>query len=90
MKLILLLFFYAVGTDYSTTSQTLAVRISAAGNYCIDTTIIDDRIALEGNETFVFSFGNLPSGISVGRVSESSVQILDNDGKHVDIVLPRP
>jgi len=71
------------GTDYATITQTLAVTIPAgpAGEYCIDTTINDDNIALEGNETFVFRFENLPNGVSMGSTPESSVQILDNDGK---------
>ena len=43
--------------------------------------IIDDGIAMEGNETFVLRFQDLPSGVTPGPIPESSVEIIDTDGK---------
>ena len=47
----------------------------------MDVTIVDDSIALEGNETFDLSFKDLPPGVAVGPVPVTSVVIIDNDGK---------
>jgi len=69
--------------DYQTSSRVMSVVIPAgpAGRHCVDLTINDDNVAQEGNETLVFTFEELPPGVEVGPVPESSITIVDNDGK---------
>ena len=45
---------------------------------CAQIVIIDDSIALEGDETIVITF-TPPSGIQQGSPSSSTVTIIDND-----------
>ena len=47
----------------------------------MDLTINDDDIALEDEESLVFTFEQLPPGVEVGPVPESTIKIVDNDGK---------
>ena len=45
---------------------------------CFNTTVIDDDIALEGNEQFRVIFGQTDKA-SVGDISEACVTIIEND-----------
>ena len=48
---------------------------------CFNTTVINDNIALEGDEQFRVIFGQL-NGATVGNVEEACVTIPDNDGRN--------
>ena len=47
---------------------------------CIPVGIVDDEVALEGEETFQFFFDTLEPGIVAGDRSETVLIIVDNDG----------
>ena len=69
--------------DYTIESTDLTVTIPAGEpmEQCISVGIVDDEVALEGEETFQFFFDTLPEGVVAGEPSEALVTILDNDGK---------
>ena len=46
---------------------------------CIPVGIVDDEVALEGEETFQFFFDTLPEGVVAGDSDEAVVTIVDND-----------
>ena len=48
--------------------------------FCVDVAVIDDDIALEGDEQFRVIFSEL-NGARVGENSESTITIQDDDGK---------
>ena len=75
------MFFYAAGDDYTINSDDLTVSFLTGPSgivRCVPFTIIDDNIALEGNETFQF---DILSGFgTVTRDSNSAVvTIIEND-----------
>ena len=77
-------FNYAgLNADYSIASQELTVEVPAGmvQPQCINTDIIDDNIAMEGNETFRVMFTGLPEGVFPGGNNGTTVEIVDNDGK---------
>ena len=41
--------------------------------------IVDDEVALEGEETFQFFFAALPEGVVAGDPNEAVVTIVDDD-----------
>ena len=46
---------------------------------CIPVGIVDDEVALEGEETFQFFFVTLPEGVVAGDPDEAVVTIVDDD-----------
>ena len=71
------------GEDYTIESADLTVTIPAGApmEQCIPVGIVNDEVALEGEETFQFFFDTLPEGVVAGEPNEALVTILDNDGK---------
>ena len=47
---------------------------------CVQIVIVDDSLALEGEETIVVSF-TAPPGIQQGSPPSSTISIIDNDGE---------
>ena len=43
--------------------------------------IVDDAVALEGEETFQLFFDTLPEGVVAGDPSREEITIIDNDGQ---------
>ena len=48
-------------------------------------TIIDDNIALEGNEKFCLVLSTSESNVALGTQNMSTITIIDNDGKQLKI-----
>ena len=46
---------------------------------CISVGIVDDEVALEGEETFQFFFDTLPEDVIAGDSNEAIVTIVDDD-----------
>ena len=57
--------------------------------HCTEIPIIDDSIALEGDEAFVvkLDMSQLPDGVRPGSTNISSVIITDNDGRLTVVVV---
>ena len=68
------------GEDFP--SDIFPVTFNAGENttFCVDVAVIDDDIALEGDEQFRVIFSEL-NGARVGENSESTITIQDDDGK---------
>lgn len=59
--------------------ETLTASFAAGDTEaCVHFTVIDDNIALEGDEVFIPSI-SLPPGMSHGEPSTATVTITDND-----------
>ena len=56
---------------------------TSAGEQCVEIPIIDDSIALEGDEIFIVEFDSnqLPDDVKPGPVNFTTVSIIDDDGK---------
>ena len=76
-------FNYAGLNDYNIASQDLTVEVPAGmvQPQCINTDIIDDNVAMEGNETFRVMLIGLPEGVFPGENNGTTVEIVDNDSK---------
>ena len=75
--------------DYSLPAQSLSVRFSSMNGeqFCIDISTTDDDIG-EGTEQFELYFENLPSASALdGDPNVLCVNILDNDGELICILL---
>ena len=66
--------------DFVNKTETLTFQ-PGENCVCFNTTVIDDDIALEGDEQFRVIFGQL-NGATVGDVNETCVTIPDNDGRN--------
>ena len=69
------------GSDFS--GGEYRVELTAgASEQCTDISIIDDSIALEGDELFVVGFdrSQLHDGVQLGISNITTVRIIDNDG----------
>ena len=49
--------------------------------------IVDDEVALEGEETFQFFFVSLPEGVVAGDANEAVVFIVDDDNGKKNIMI---
>ena len=79
------LFSHAVIEDYTINNADLTVTIPAGEpmEQCIPVGIVDDEVALEGEETFQFFFVTLEQGVLPGDQSEAVVTIVDDDGSEL-------
>ena len=60
--------------------ETLTTMFAAnSDTACVEFTVVDDMIALEGDETFTVTF-TTPLGIIPGSPSTATVTIIDDDG----------
>ena len=50
---------------------------------CIPVGIVDDEVALEGEETFQFFFETLPDNVITGDPDEAVVTIVDDDESRI-------
>ena len=71
------------GVDFSD-SDVVVEFPQAAGDSCVNISIIDDSIALEGDERFVVAYVNLPQGVNPGPLTQTNVTIQDNDGMFIN------
>ena len=71
--------YKAGGDDFRIETLTASF---AAGQIvsCVDFVVIDDNIALEGDETFTVDF-DAPDGIDKESPPTATVTVKDNDGK---------
>ena len=51
---------------------------------CAELAVVDDSLALEGDETIVVSF-SAPPGTQQGTPPSSTITILDNDGQTLQL-----
>ena len=67
--------------DYTIESADLTVTFPAGEpmEQCIPVGIVDDEVALEGEETFQFFFDTLPEDVIAGDSNEAIVTIVDDD-----------
>lgn len=67
--------------DYTVAMASLSVTVPAGAptEMCIAVGIVNDMVALEGNETFEFYFDELEEGVSATDPSEAVVTIVDDD-----------
>ena len=74
---------FAVNSDYTIENADLTVTIPAGApmEQCIPVGIVDDEVALEGEETFQFFFDTLPEGVVAGDPDDAVVTIVDDDSK---------
>ena len=75
--------------DYSLPAQSLSVTFSSVDGeeFCIDISAIEDAIG-EGTEQFELYFENLPSASALaGDPDVLCVNILDNDGELISVLL---
>lgn len=80
--------FPLANADYTVNSDALAVMVPAGApqTRCIPVGIVDDEVALEGNETFQLFFASLEPGVVAADPSEVDVTIIDNDeGELIDL-----
>ena len=82
------MFIITAGDDYTINSADLTVTIPAGEpmEQCIPVGIVDDEVALEGNETFQLFFETLPDNVAAGDPDEAVVIIVDDDSK---ILVPK-
>ena len=68
--------------DYTVNNADLTVTFPAGEpmEQCIPVGIVDDEVALEGNETFQIVFERLPNRVMAGDPSREEITIIDNDG----------
>ena len=60
--------------------ETLTAMFAAnSDTACVEFTVVDDMIALEGDETFTVTF-TTPPAIVPGSPSAATVTIIDDDG----------
>ena len=70
------------GVDFD--DSNVVVRFpQAAGDSCVNISIIDDSIALEGDERFVVTYVNLPQGVNSGPLTQTNITIQNNDGMFI-------
>jgi hypothetical protein len=71
----------AAGEDYTISNADLMITLPAGEpvEQCIPVGIVDDRVALEGEETFQFFFESVPEGVDTRFPNEAFVTIVDND-----------
>ena len=81
----LLVSFLTAIEDYTINNADLIVTIPAGEpmEQCIPVGIVDDDVALEGEETFQFFFVTLEPGVLAGDQSEAVVTIVDDDGSEL-------
>ena len=74
-------FFHTASEDYTIGNADLTVTIPAGEpmEQCIPVGIVDDEVALEGEETFQFFFETLPEGVVAGDPDEAVIIIIEND-----------
>ena len=67
------------GIDFISGTQTASF---AAGSTraCVEFIIVNDNIALEGDETFTATFAT-PDGFNPGEPQTATIAIIDNDGR---------
>lgn len=70
--------FFKGGADFVEETLT-ATFIAGSTEACVDFTVIDDSIALEGRETFAVVFV-APNGTLSGTPSTATVTVVDDDG----------
>ena len=69
------------GSDYTRTVRYLS---SPSGRMqCINITIIDDSVAMEGNKSFVVVLNTSDPNVILGN-TQQVVTIIDSDGKYVE------
>ena len=78
-------FSFAANIDYTIESADLTVTIPAGEpmEQCIPVGIVDDEVALEGNETFQFFFETLPDNVITGDPDEAEVTIVEDDASRM-------
>ena len=62
--------------------ESAVTFLAGAVESCVQIVIVDDSVALEGNETVVVTFAP-PSGIQQGSPPSFTLTIIDNDGERV-------
>ena len=74
-------FLPTASEDYTINNADLTVTFPAGEpmEQCIPVGIVDDEVALEGEETFQFFFVTLPEGVVAGDPDEAVVTIVDDD-----------
>ena len=78
-------FLLTAGEDYTINNADFTVTIPAGEpmEQCIPVGIVDDEVALEGEETFQFFFVTLEPGVLPGDQGEAVVTIVDDDGSEL-------
>ena len=65
--------------------ETLTAMFGAnSDTACVEFTVVDDMIALEGDETFTVTF-TTPPGTTPRSLSTATMTIIDDDGGFKDI-----
>ena len=87
-RLSILFFFSIVILDYTVSSNDLTVTILAGEptQQCISVGIVDDEVALEGDETFEVYFSMLEPGVVAREPSEALVTISDDDNGELCVI----
>ena len=67
------------GLDYRVVETGVTFQIGTVES-CVQIVIVDDSLALEGDETIVVSF-TAPPGTQQGSPPSSTISIIDNDGE---------
>ena len=70
------------GSDYTALSGATVTFAAAATGAALMQTVsvaITDDDAMEGNETFILSFGDLPTGVTAGTPNSVTVTLVDDD-----------
>ena len=73
-----ILSFFKGGDDFVVETLT-AMFATNSDTACVEFTVLDDTIALEGDETFTVTF-TTPPGTIPGSPSTATVTIKDDDG----------
>ncbi len=79
---------YTAMLDYNVDGDALTVTVPAGEvmQQCVRVDIVDDEVALEGNETFQFYFAELDEGVVPEDPSEADVTIIDDDKGKIEFV----
>ena len=78
--------FFKGGDDFVV--ETLTAMFEANDNTtCVEFTVVDDMIALEGDETFTVTF-TTPPGIIPRSPFTATVTVIDDDG-NIGLRLPK-
>ena len=82
-------YVYTATQDFTAISKNLTFPVGDQHRSCVDIQILDDTLALEGDERFFLQFTilTLTHDITIGQPNTSYVIIIDNDGKNFLLLL---
>ena len=81
LAVVIINYVYTASQDFIATSKQSTFPVGNQHQSCVDIQIVDDTLALEGDERFLLQL-SIPPPLDVitGQPNTSQVVIIDNDG----------